>query len=81
MNVGDLVRCIDSRFEPHPQGGMGLVLEIVYSKETTPDYRSPPSILVQFSEPPVINGRILIHKRGLGPKWYYKGELEVIDPM
>jgi len=80
VNVGDLVKCIKSKLEPNPQGGIGLVLEIVYSTEVTPDYRSPPSILVQFAEPPIINGRILMHRGGLGPKWYYKGELEVINP-
>jgi len=79
VNVGDLVICIESRAEPPTQGGIGLVLEIVYSKENPPDYRSPPSILVQFSEPPVINGRPLRHPAGLGPKWYYKGELKVIN--
>lgn len=80
MNVGDLVTCVESRTEPATQGGVGLVLEIVHSKENPPDYRSPPSVLVQFSEPPIINGQILTHRRGLGPKWYYKGELKVINP-
>ena len=77
--MGDLVKCIRSRTEPNPQGGVGIVLEIVHSKENPPDYRSPPSILVQFSEPAIINGQILKHPPGLGPKWYYKGELEVIN--
>jgi hypothetical protein len=76
-----LVRCVKSKIDPQPQGGVGLVLEIVYSKETIPDYRTPPSILVKFSEPAVIDGRVFMHKGALGPKWYYKGELEVINLM
>lgn len=79
MNVGDLVICIESRTEPKTQDGVGLVLEIVHSKETPRDYRSPASVLVQFSEPPTINGHVFENYTGLGPKWYYKGELEVIN--
>ncbi len=89
MKVGDLVRCsgwapIPSVPTVVPQGGIGIVLEIVYPNTPTPDYRSQPTVLVQFSLSPVYPLIVYNPKENLdskAPRWYYKRELEVIKPL
>jgi hypothetical protein len=77
MKVGDLVK---TRLLPQSRAGdghLGFIIEVEHPtvKSGYPDYRTPTTVLVHFSEPQLVGE--------LGEprfqQWFHKNELEMIS--
>ncbi len=74
MKVGDLVmhRKLYVK-DPAHIDQVGVILEVVYTGDTHPDYRTPTSVCVFYGEK-VKEGSDMNHE-----VWFHKNELELIN--
>jgi hypothetical protein len=72
VKIGDLVRCTPDVYGD--ENGVGIVLEVRYTQDTNPDYRTPPSILVYSTA-----GVISKYASKKYESWFDKHELELVS--